>query len=152
MSPLTQRALTDDDARGYIALVDAVCDADDNDERWDEEEYLFHLHDPLNVPGIDATQGFFDGDRPVAAGLLRRRSEATPCTGCFRTGLRTRTIAVRAWAPDCCTGWKKLCRVSTNTASPAGRSSWPSAPSTLMRARMSCSRMRATSRCGGSFR
>lgn len=78
MSPITQRALTDDDAFSYVALVDAVCDADDNDERWDEEEYLFHLHDPLNVPGIDATQGFFEGDRLVAAGLLRRRSEATP--------------------------------------------------------------------------
>lgn len=78
MSSLTWRALTEADAKAYIALSDAICDADGDNERVDEEEYGHYLTYPLNVPDLDDFQGVFDGDRMVAADWVCRASEAEP--------------------------------------------------------------------------
>jgi ribosomal protein S18 acetylase RimI-like enzyme len=78
MSSLTQRALTEHDARAYIALVDAICTADGDDRRVDEGEYSLLLSSALTTPGIEDSLGVFDGERLVAGGWVGRRGEADP--------------------------------------------------------------------------
>ena len=76
MSGYTQRALTEQDAAGYVELVRAANEADGDSGRLDEPGYLFLLHHPLGTPGLDDFTGFFDGDRLVAGGWVARRAHA----------------------------------------------------------------------------
>jgi len=77
-SPYEWRPLTESDAQAFIALNDAICDADGNDERADEDGFRFLLTYPLHVPGHDGFQGVFDGERMVAFAWVQRRNGAEP--------------------------------------------------------------------------
>jgi mycothiol synthase len=78
MSGFLQRALTDDDASEYIALIEAISEADGDGNHLDEAGYRFLLHHPRGTPGMDDFTGFFDGKRLVAAGWVARRTAAEP--------------------------------------------------------------------------
>jgi mycothiol synthase len=78
MDGYTQRALTETDAAAYVELVQAINEADGDDGRMDEADYLFLLNHPLGVPDLDDFTGFFDGDRLVAGGWVARSTSADP--------------------------------------------------------------------------
>lgn len=76
--PYEWRPLTESDAQAFIALNDAICDTDGNDERADEDGFRFLLNYPLHVPGHCGFQGVFDGERMVAFAWMQRRNGAEP--------------------------------------------------------------------------
>jgi ribosomal protein S18 acetylase RimI-like enzyme len=78
MSGYTQRALTETDAAAYVELVRAMNEADGDEGRMAEADYLYLLNHPLGVPDLDDFTGFFDGDRLVAGGWVARSTSADP--------------------------------------------------------------------------
>lgn len=74
----SQRALTERDAAGYIAVTRAIGKADEDPEYLDESGYRELLHSPLATPELEDFTGFFDGGRLVAYGRLTCRTSADP--------------------------------------------------------------------------
>ena len=75
---ISQRALTERDAAGYIALAVAIGAADEDPEYPDESGYRDLLRNPLATPELEDFTGFFDGERLVAYGRLMCRTGADP--------------------------------------------------------------------------
>jgi mycothiol synthase len=74
----SQRALTERDAAGYLALAVAIGEADEDPEYPDESGYREMLRGPLATPELEDFTGLFDGGRLVGYGRLICRTAADP--------------------------------------------------------------------------